>query len=402
MAICISSRAVVAAPEAVVDGYVQAMAVVHDQSSLNELDESTGRPLNEDRFLLRRARLIAMFNGQHAHSRIELDANTVRGSQVRIISALVGIGWPERNPAGWYPAEAQVGLFRTPFGADLQLSSRRRLWAERSHVARALFPGTYDLGVQALGQLGRFRYQIALMNGAPIEASAFPGLDPDRGKDVVGRLGLADVPLVSWLSLDGGVSIAEGRGFSPGVPATKDDLQWRDANENGVVELAELVPLAGQPGRPSQSFSRGALGADLAFRLNVPRIGPARVFAEVFWARNLDRAFLPADPISLGRDLRERGVVVGVTQWLPGAFVVGARYDHYDPDADASEQRARQVVPRDRSVASLSLLLGWAPSRNALLTAQYDRNDNHLGRDAAGNPARLADDRISVLLQVER
>ena len=69
---------------------------VHRQSSVNQIS-SAGEPLNEDRFLLRRARLKALFEYRILSGTLELDVNTVRGSQARPIGVDVSLRWPPRR-----------------------------------------------------------------------------------------------------------------------------------------------------------------------------------------------------------------------------------------------------------------------------------------------------------------
>jgi len=83
-----------------------------------------------------------------------------------------------------------------------------------------------------------------------------------------------------------------------------------------------------------------------------------------------------------------------VTAW----GLLGVRYDHYDPDQDAREQQAVQVVPRDRSYGTLSILAMFR-YEDARLTLQYDRNRNALGRGSDGAPTSLASDALTARAQ---
>jgi hypothetical protein len=84
-----------------------------------------------------------------------------------------------------------------------------------------------------------------------------------------------------------------------------------------------------------------------------------------------------------------------VTRWA----IVGARYDRYDPDADASEQRGIARVPRDSAYSTLAVTgaVRFPPGR---LTFEYDHNTNALGRTAGGVPTSLADDAFTLRAQV--
>lgn len=72
-----------AAPHLEVAALVQADWIVMRQSSLNAVDSSTGAPLNDDRFLLRRGRVRATLSRGFVAGWLELDANTVDAPTVR-------------------------------------------------------------------------------------------------------------------------------------------------------------------------------------------------------------------------------------------------------------------------------------------------------------------------------
>src|SRR5262245_49421621 len=69
-----------------VSGYVQTDAVAWSQASVDEVD-SQGEPLNETRFLIRRARLRAEARRNVVGASVEIDGNTVKGSTLRLVSA---------------------------------------------------------------------------------------------------------------------------------------------------------------------------------------------------------------------------------------------------------------------------------------------------------------------------
>ena len=375
-------------------GYLQTAAIVHDQSSVDELDSASRAPLNQDRFLVRRARLGVRLSAGAGYAAVELDANTVRGVRARVTRALAGV---QAESDDWTVA-GEMGLMPTPFGGTLQRSSRGRAFIQRTTAERALFPGTHDLGAQLRGGWRFMRYQLAAMNGAPIGADDFAGQDPNANKDLIGRLGV-DLE-VGGITVVGGASLLIGEGFSPGTVSTKDAVQWQDVNQNGVVELTELQPIPGAVGRPSEGFDRSALGLDLKLDVDVPSLGALQVEGELFWAVNLDRALLPADPVTLGRDLRELGLMIALTQQITTHARLALRWDHYDPDADATERIAANLVPLDRSVTTWTAALAWTTFAPFALSAQYDHEDNRQGRGANGEPARLANDRITIWAQV--
>ncbi len=323
---------------------------------------------------------------------LELEASTVRGPQIRIFSAEVAARWDGPADAPPY-LMLTLGLFRVPFGFETGERETGRLFLDRSHFARALFPGITDLGVRLSGGYRFLRYSVAAMNGHPVGEDAFPAVDPDKSKDLVFRLGVDTKP-ASWLRITAGGSGLAGTGFSPGKGSTKDVLVWRDTNENGIVEITEVQAIAGSAATPSQTFSRFAVGGELAFTAAIPRAGDLRLAAEIVWATNLDRGLFPADPVPLGRDLREVGLHVGLTQEITKYGMLGVRYDHYNPDADASEQIGVSQVPKDPSVSALALA-GAFRYEFARLVVEYDHRTNTFGRARDGTPTTLPDDSLT-------
>lgn len=388
-----------------ISGYVQADAVLYRQSSHDEINGATGQPLNEDRFSITRARLRADADQGIFSGALELDANTLQGPTVTFVEANVSARYqPDPNAPPFI--KATLGLFKIPFGAEGPASERSRLFLERSTVVRALFPGNYDLGVMVQGGYRFFRYALAAMNGEPVGQAIFPGRDPTSGKDLMGRLG-ADTWLLPWLRVEAGVSALAGQGLHRGTPATKDVLVWRDVNENGLVEITEIQVLAGNAATASERFPRFAIGADARVTAKLPVVGALSVYAELIRAKNLDRGIEVADPVSAGRDLRELGFHVAFTQELTRYAMIGVRYDRYNPDEDASEQRAANRVERDSAYTTLSIAAAFryspsSPPRGGpsippfRLITEYDHRSNALGRTPGGLPTTLGDDSFAI------
>jgi len=375
-------------------GYIQADGQVYDRSSEDEVDPSTGAPLNQTRYFIRRARLhLDIDHGRMAGS-LELDANTVNGASAGVIDAEVSVRARARDDSGRPWGEATIGLLRTPWGYEVGQRDQDRLFLERSAVSRALFPGVFDLGVRLRGGWRFFDAQVALVNGDPLADRTFPVQDPNRAKDIVGRLGVFGAR--RRVAFAAGISGLTGTGFHRGTPETKDVLVWRDQNEDGIVQLSEIQVIPGSAATPSSNFHRFALGADARLAIALPRLGALAVFGEVMWAANLDRGLVPADPVATGRDLRERGFVAGLMQELGAHFAVGARFDQYNPDADASEQRAVAVVPIDASFRTWTATAAWRWRALDRIVFEYQHFTNALGRSPSGAPTTLGGDTVAV------
>ena len=393
-----------AGPRVVVSGYVHADWTVFRQTSQDEVNPD-GQPLNEDRFVLRRARLRVAADHGLTCGAIEIDANTVRDLQVRPINAEASLKWPEAHPA-YEPAGdlrplpappwimVTAGLIHTPFGFEASEVARRRPFLEQTTMSSAFFPGQYDLGLRVVGGFKLIDYALGIMNGAPIGERAFPGRDPKRSKDLIFRVGAAS-DLTDAVRLEGGLSGLTGRGFHKGKAATTDQLVWRDVDEDGVVQPIELQSIKGAPAEPSATFKRFGIGADVRVFVKLPVIGELALRAELVRASNLDRGLMVADPIASSHDLRELGWYVGGTQEITRWAQVGVRYDHYNPDSDATEREPFALVPRDPSLSTWSFMVAGRVPFGRLI-AQYDLRQNARGRDVAGKPTTLADDSFTL------
>jgi len=375
-------------------GLVQVDAIAWRQSSVDEVDPSTGEPLNDTRFLVRRSRLRAVVDYRFLFGAFEIDANTVRGPQVRPIAFEVGARYKNPRNAEVPYIAAHMGLVRTPFGFEVQQSDRDRLFLERSRALEAFFPGQYDLGARVYGGWRSLRYVVGAMNGSPIGDTVFAGRDPNQSKDFVFRGG-ADL-MLGPVSVRGGFSAVYGQGFHRGTSAGKDVLVWRDQNQNGQIDPGELMSIVGQSAQASSSFTRYALGGDLQLSVKLPRLGALTLLGELVYGVNMDRALVIADPVATGRDLRELGWYIGVTQELTQYAMIGLRYDRYDPDRDSTDLRNGATVPRNQTYSNLVVTAAARLPGYGRLILEYNHATNSLGRTTDGVPTTLPDDSFTV------
>jgi hypothetical protein len=379
-------------------GYLQADAVAWAQGSEDRLAPTTGEPLNQERLLVRRARVEVDVRKGPLLGMLEFDGNTVRGPAFGLAMAEMSLLFARKPPAREDLLMASVGLLRIPFGSELQERERDRLFFDRSNVSRALFPGAMDLGLRLQARWRSLVLQFAVTNGEPLASGTFAGRDPTAAKDWVGRLGIAR--RLGGVRFDGGISVLEGKGLHPGTPATKDVLVWRDQNEDGIVQPSEIQIIPGSPATPSSTFHRFALGCDVRVQADLARLGTATATAEVAWAGNLDRGLLPADPVSSGRDIREIGFVLGLTQEMGTHAFMGVRYDWYTADLEAAQALPVRVVPVSAEYSTLAFLLGWRWSEIDRVALELDINRNPNGRSATGLPANLPSDILILRAQL--
>jgi hypothetical protein len=308
------------------------------------------------------------------------------------------LGWSYAPDDGPPRITLTAGLIPIPFGIDVPGNVRDKWFLEQPAMSRALFPGNFDAGAMAQGGLGLARWSLAIMNGAPVRDAQWQGKDPTSSYDLVGRVG-ADVAGPRRLRIVAGVSALTGTGLHPGTPPTKDGIQWVDDNQNGRVDPTEIQIVPGSPGEPSQTFSRRALGADVAVHWCLCVLGTGAAFVEAAIATNLDRGLIYADPVSASRDLRQLGFAIGAVQALGPHVEIGARYDRYDADRDAMDREGADLVTVHQVFSTLAVMAAarWSDAR---LTVEYDRERNPFGRGDDGAPTTRAADRVTVRAQV--
>jgi hypothetical protein len=385
-----------AQPGFLLSGYAQAQ-YLNSQVSQDQLQQG-GASLNQDQFVVRRARVRFDRRWRHAAVTLELDGNTVGGLAFGLRRAEASLIWDGGQPVPL--AVLTAGLFYTPFGYELSASARTRIFAERTLASSALFPGQGDVGVRFAGGWRFLRYAVAVVNGEPVAETGgrlFRG-DPNRAKDVVGRLGV-DVD-AGPLRVAGGVSFLDGKGFHPGTEATKNGTVWRDINENSQIDAGEVTPVPGSAATPSSNFRRWAVGADLRLALRTS-LGETRLFGELVAASNLDRGLVVADPVAASLDLRELGFHAGLLQQVRRWGWLGFRADAYDPNADFLDSRAGRLLPSSLRVTTLSPLVGVQVGERTRIIVQYDHVLDKLARDGRGVPANLKNDLVTARLQVE-
>ncbi|NLB94189.1 MAG: hypothetical protein GX785_00625 [Armatimonadetes bacterium] len=169
-----------AAPEerVVIDGYLQARAVITERpSGVYDIEGST--------FTIRRARVRFRHATEIARFVVELEGTARTGPVIR--DAYVQIPFHIGQARG--PFTFWVGQFQIPFGYAVPSSSRQNLFPElpvgfvEDTVGLALFPDLRDVGLRLSFEMGRTQADLAVVNG--------PGLadaDPNRSKEFYARI----------------------------------------------------------------------------------------------------------------------------------------------------------------------------------------------------------------------
>ena len=354
-----------------VSGYLHAQ-YQHSQTSQDQLNAS-GQPLNENEFVLRRARLRFDRVWDYAAGSVELDASTVRGPVVGIRRAEASIFYRARNAPSLPPLVGlMVGILDIPFGFELPESAHDRIFMERTLGSSALFPTEMDAGAKLFGAYSVLRYALSATNGEPVDRNGLPH-DPNSAKDLTGRFG-AEGQIGERLKLGGGTSFVVGTGFHRGQPGRKSVIRWRDDNEDGVLQTTEIIATPGTGATPSKNFDRWVLGIDLQASLRTP-LGRTILFGEAFVASSYDRGY--------------------------AAALLAVRASVYDPNSDLLETLANETVPKNQTVKTFSALAELRLPARARLGFQYDLVKDYLARDRVGVPTDAKNNRWTLRLGVD-
>jgi hypothetical protein len=284
--------------------------------------KANGDTTNTNFFRVRRARVkVTYAPNPYAKFMIELEPVPAGGS-------IPGSGTVGRN----IEAQALVplgengkltfgaGIFKVPFNFETPQSDADRPFIERSFMQRNMIPAEFDAGLHADFQWKKKVTVIAsVINGHTIGEQDFAVVpDLNRAKDFTLR-GVYDFGDATV-----GLSGYAGRGQ--------------------VVDAQKLR---------FKQFPRWALGAEASLQhVFLKRFGQTAAYAELVYARNLDRgtisaANLPKIPDKITDDVTDKeelGAFVRVEQNLGPIFMLGARWDFYTPDLNVPENGRHTVA----------------------------------------------------------
>lgn len=293
-------------------GYIQGR-YEHSAASKDGLKSDGKTPANADRFLVRRARLKAAYEGKNAEYVLQIDA-TGDGVSLKDAEATFVDTWTP------FKLRLTVGQFKLPFGYELVQSSGDREMPERSGIIKAYFDGERDRGLRLTARWQFLRLAVALINGNGVkDTSVYKGTslygtqDSGKFKDFVGRLG------VDFGDVVGGVSAYLGRGpmattVTPG--ATSSD----------------------PPAIKYDYMRRTRLGADVQGYFDVPEVGGLALKGELIWGSEaaIDWNGVPSNP---SKNVRKLGWIVTAVQNIGDHIGMVVRLDQFDPNTAKGDDK---------------------------------------------------------------
>jgi hypothetical protein len=306
-----------------------------------------------DRFYVKRAYLKTTYEGRNAEYMLQFDG--ADGFALKDAEATFVDTWTP------FKFRLTLGQFKLPFGYEIQQSDTEREMPERSLIigSAGYFDGERDRGVRLQGRYEFLRLAVALVNGNGIKDKLYNTADPNKFKDVVGRLS-ADFGFVT-----GGLSAYYGRGGleTTGVAATDPTAK------SGTVTYA--------------AYRRVRLGADVQGYVDVPGVGGLALKGEVIWGKDtpfdttINNVAVTADPC---KTVAKLGWTVTAVQNIGDNLGVAVRLNQLDPSLKGSldsgcpvdKLTALQTKADGDRITTLGGAFLYHVSNNLKLTLAYE------------------------------
>ena len=330
-----------------ISGYIQ-MRYEYNDSSQNGVagGYDATKNLNANNFYIRRGRIkFTVQPGSSSKYVIYFDASK---NTVSLKEAYVEL----YKSIGKHNLALTFGQFNWPFGYEIEYSSSKRDFPERSMVENNLFKGERDRGTNLTWTLPKYlQFNLGLFQGYGIEDKNFTWFDPTKAKDVIARakmkLGIVDL----------GFSGYWGKTYFPGSAAVSGVTNWYDVNGNGAIDPGEIKTTAPKAAVPALEKDKIRYGADAQVYLDFLPIGGTGIRGELYLAQDYNKN--AKDSLA-----DEMGWYLWLSQNLTTKFGAAARYDYWDPNTDENA--------KNDATGTLSLALHYFWDSSVRITAAYD------------------------------
>jgi len=365
-----------------VSGYIQAQYQTAEGEGISTYEGGNFPSGVRDRFQVRRGRLKVNYDNDLTQYVLQID---VTQSGVGIKDAYASIKEP------WVRAITLTGgVFDRPFGFEISYSSSSRETPERTRLFQTLFPGERELGAKIevapeKGTMSYFNLKLGLFNGVLNTAN-----ENDRNKDFIGRVGFQLPFEEENFSIDGGLSLYDGKVTSNSKFVYSVD---KSAKKYSVDSTASNV---------NGSYGRTYYGADIQLYYDLPSIGGLSVRGEYITGQQPGTSssssfYNPGSTITPLYIRNFNGWYLLYIQniGLSNQFVL--KYDVYDPNTDieANDIGASGSNLTSADIKYSTLGLGWVYhwDANVKFTFYYDVVKNEkINSSAAGSLAAFTDD----------
>lgn len=298
-------------------GYMQVRFDYADssQSALNNEAKNSAISSFGNNFYIRRARLKVTYQPSPLTSKYVFYFNFGRSGFPTILEAYVQLFKP-LNPANEYVLDLTFGQFNVPFGYEIEYSSSKRDFGERSQSENALFPGERDRGINLNFDFSNPNFPVAwkanfaVLQGKGIGTGSSDWQDFTKPKDMIGRLRL------NYKSYYLGISYYQGQTYVEPVPFSST---WIDKNQDLVVDSGEVTYTQA---KNSKLFDKVRHGADAQLYFDFLPFGGTALRGEYYQGFGVG-----------SNDSRFQGFYAWLSQQITTKFGLAYRFDRWDPNA---------------------------------------------------------------------
>ncbi len=243
-----------------------------------------------------------------------------------------------------------AGQFNIPFGYEVEYSSSKRDFPERSLAENKLFKGERDRGINLTYAMPKLlQFNLGVLQGYGIENGTFTWFSPTKQKDIVARakakLGRVDLGLSGYW----------GKTYISSVDSVVGSSSWYDKNGDGRVDSSEVKTTKPKAGQPGFTRDKDRYGVDCQAYFDFLPIGSTGLRAEYYKARDYNS--------SLKDVAREQGWYFWVSQNIGQRFGAAVRYDYWDPNTRSNNNDA---------TGTWSFAAHYFYDGNVRITAAYD------------------------------
>ena len=347
-----------------VSGYVQARFEANDssRSGVGGGFDAT-KNLNANNFYIRRGRIKFTFEPDVSSKFvIYFDASK---NTISMKEAYLELNKLHRE----HNFKLTAGQFNYPFGYEIEYSSSKRDFPERSLAENRLFRGERDRGMNLTWTAPRFvQANLGFVQGYGIENSTFTWFDPTKQKDIIGRV------KTMWGMFDVGFSTYWGETYTPGsapVAAVPASTKWVDTNLNGQIDAGEVTntpAVAAKAAGLAVNTDKTRYGLDAQAYFDILPVGGTALRGEFYYGEDYLKS--ASDQVGVSK-----GWYLWLSQSLGTKFGAAIRYDFFDPNVHndyAEADPAKLAVLSNDAVGTTSIAVHYFWDSYVKITAAYD------------------------------
>ena len=266
-------------------------------------------------FYIRRARFKVTYEPSPLNSKYVFYFNFGRSGFPTILEAYAQL-YKKFLPDGSIGADLTFGQFNVPFGYEIEYSSSKRDFGERSQAENALFPGERDRGVNLNFGFSQptlpfdWKINFALLQGKGIGTGSSDWQDFTKAKDMIGRTRF------NYKNYYLGFSYYYGQTYVEPVPFSS---VWTDTNQDLVVDSGEVTYTQA---KNSDLFDKVRSGVDAQLYFDLLPFGGTALRGEYYQGFGVG-----------SKDSRFQGYYAWFSQQITTKFGLAYRFDRWDPNA---------------------------------------------------------------------